>query len=141
MGEKKRRCIQCWSGILATASGGSDGIREPLTLGREMVRGGEVLSAYRVLLRATRKSFAGDSLMLKGSASEVRKKFEENRDVSSEPEIQKLLEEAREASHFISNMIVQAKINDRGGYEVKPDKDHAGATLEIPSEEIIRKSV
>ena len=150
-----------------------------------MVRG-EVLSAYRALLRATRKSFAGDSLMLKGSASEVRKKFEENRDVSSEPEIQKLLEEAREASHFISNMIVQAKLNDRGGYgnepitfpfshvlldsfsimlpscslncpclmlpacslnrplniaEVKPDKDHAGATLEIPSEEIIRKSV
>ncbi|KAF9688097.1 hypothetical protein SADUNF_Sadunf02G0161700 [Salix dunnii] len=133
------RCQQSYNGIFATASGASDGIREPSTLEREMVRG-EVLSAYRALLRATRKSFAGDSLMLKGSASEVRKKFEENRDVSSEPEIQKLLEEAREASHFISNMIVQAKLNDRGGYEVKPDKDHAGATLEIPSEEIIRKS-
>ncbi|KAJ6723426.1 COMPLEX III ASSEMBLY FACTOR LYRM7 [Salix koriyanagi] len=106
-----------------------------------MVKRGEALSAYRALLRATRKSFTGDSLMLKASASEVRKKFEENRDASSETEIQKLLEEAREASDFVATMIVQAKLNDRGGYEVKPDKDHAGATLEIPSEEILRKSV
>ncbi|XP_021280295.1 mitochondrial zinc maintenance protein 1, mitochondrial [Herrania umbratica] len=104
-----------------------------------MVRG-EVLSAYRALLRATRKSFAGDTLMLNASAAEVRKKFSENRHVTSEPEIQRLLDEAREASHFISTMIVQAKLNDRGGYEVKPSKEHAGATLEIPSEEIIRKS-
>ncbi|XVE77614.1 hypothetical protein DITRI_Ditri13aG0077300 [Diplodiscus trichospermus] len=104
-----------------------------------MVRG-EALSAYRSLLRATRKSFADDTLMLKASASEVRKKFDENRHVTSEPEIQKLLDEAREASHFISTMIIQAKLNDRGGYEVKPSKEHAGATLEIPSEEVMRKS-
>ncbi|KAG6573435.1 hypothetical protein SDJN03_27322, partial [Cucurbita argyrosperma subsp. sororia] len=31
---------------------------------------GEVLSAYRALLRATKKSFAGDTLMLKESAVE-----------------------------------------------------------------------
>ncbi|KAJ6319851.1 hypothetical protein OIU78_015285 [Salix suchowensis] len=105
-----------------------------------MVKRGEALSAYRALLRATRKSLTGDSLMLKASASEVRKKFEENRDASSETEIQKLLGEAREASDYVATMIVQAKLNDRGGY-VKPDKDHAGATLEIPSEEILRKSV
>nr|KJB21474.1 hypothetical protein B456_004G089900 [Gossypium raimondii] len=80
-----------------------------------MVRG-EALSAYRALLRATRKSFAGDTLMLNASAVEVRQKFEANRHVTSEPEIQKLLEEAREASHFISTMIVQAKLNERGGY-------------------------
>ncbi|XP_062025128.1 mitochondrial zinc maintenance protein 1, mitochondrial [Rosa rugosa] len=100
----------------------------------------EALNAYRSLLRATRKSFAGDTVMLKGSAAEVRQKFEENRGVTSEEEIQRLLGEAREASSFISTMIVQAKLNSRGGYEVKADKDHAGATLEIPSEEILRKS-
>ncbi|KAI3679045.1 hypothetical protein L6452_38352 [Arctium lappa] len=101
----------------------------------------EVLTAYRALLRATRKSFAGDTVMLEGSAAEVRKKFEENRHVTSEPEIRRLLDEAREASDFISNMIVQAKLNSRGGYEVKASMDHAGATLEIPSEEILKKSV
>ncbi|KAF8392587.1 hypothetical protein HHK36_022932 [Tetracentron sinense] len=77
---------------------------------------GEALSAYRALLRATRKSFSGDSLMLNESALEVRKKFEENRNVTSETEIQTLLDDAREASNFISNMIVQAKLNSRGGY-------------------------
>ncbi|XP_071715926.1 mitochondrial zinc maintenance protein 1, mitochondrial-like [Rutidosis leptorrhynchoides] len=100
---------------------------------------GEALTAYRALLRATRKSFAGDTVMLQGSAAEVRKKFEENRHVTSEQEIKKLLDEAREASDFISNMIVQAKLNSSGGYEVKASKDHAGATLEIPSEELLKK--
>ncbi|KAI5311131.1 mitochondrial zinc maintenance protein 1 mitochondrial [Prunus yedoensis var. nudiflora] len=100
----------------------------------------EALNAYRALLRATRKSFAGDTPMLKGSAAEVRKKFEENRHVTSDVEIQRLLEEAREASLFITQMIVQAKLNSRGGYEVKADKDHAGATLEVPSEELLPKS-
>ncbi|XP_073143718.1 mitochondrial zinc maintenance protein 1, mitochondrial [Henckelia pumila] len=103
--------------------------------------GSEALSAYRAVLRATRRTFAGDTLMLRESASEVRKKFEENRHVTSAADLQRLLEEAREASHFISNMIVQAKLNDRGGYEVKPEKDHAGATLEVPSEEILKKCV
>lgn len=96
--------------------------------------------AYRSLIRATRKSFAGDKVMLKESAKEIRKRFEESRHVTSPTEIQRLLDEAREASHFISTMIVQAKLNERGGYEVKPTQEHAGATLDIPSEEILRKS-
>ncbi|KAH7578337.1 hypothetical protein JRO89_XS01G0369900 [Xanthoceras sorbifolium] len=103
-----------------------------------MVRG-EALGAYRALIRATRKSFAGDTLMLRESAKEIRNKFEENRHLTSQAEIQRHLDEAREASIFMSTMIVQAKLNDRG--EVKPGKEHAGATLEIPSEEILKKSV
>ncbi|XP_045832613.1 mitochondrial zinc maintenance protein 1, mitochondrial [Trifolium pratense] len=102
---------------------------------------GKVLSAYRALLKATRKSFAGDTPMLQGSAVEVRKKFEENKNVTSEAEIQKLLAEADEAAVFITTMIVQAPLNtDTSSYLVKPSKDHAGATFEIPSEEIIQKS-
>lgn len=78
----------------------------------------EVLKAYRDVLKATRKSFAGDSQMLQASAIEVRSKFLENRNVSSDSEIQRLINEAREASHFISTMIVQAKLNERGGYGI-----------------------
>lgn len=77
---------------------------------------GEALMAYRAVLKATRKTFAGDHLMLRESAAEVRKKFEENRHVTSETEIQRLLAEAREASDFISTTIVQAKLNPSGGY-------------------------
>ncbi|KAL2540496.1 complex 1 family protein/LVR family protein [Abeliophyllum distichum] len=100
----------------------------------------EALRAYRAVLRATRKTFAGDTLMLRESAAEVRKKFEENRLVTSTADLQRLFEEAREASDFISTMIVQAKLSERGGYVVKPGKEHAGATLEIPSEEILKKA-
>ncbi|WOG83791.1 hypothetical protein DCAR_0102969 [Daucus carota subsp. sativus] len=103
--------------------------------------GVEALSAYRAVLRAIRKSFRGDDLMLRESAKEVRKKFEESRFVNSPPEIQRLLDEAREAADFIANMIVQAKPNDRGTYEVKPSTEHAGATLEVVSEELLNKSV
>lgn len=79
----------------------------------------EVLSAYRALLKATRKTFSGDSLMLKESVVEVRKKFEENRNVTSDAEIHRLLQEADEASHFITNMIVQAQLNsDAGSYGI-----------------------
>lgn len=78
--------------------------------------GGEALNAYRALLRATRKSFADDTVMLKASAVEIRKLFEQNRNVTSESEIQGLLDSAREASDFISNSIVQARLNSRGGY-------------------------
>lgn len=95
----------------------------------------EALSAYRALLRARKKSFAGDLPMLTQSAKEIRSKFEENRAVSSTSEIQKLLQDAREATDFLTNMVVQAKLTDRGNYEIRLDKEHEGATLEIPAEE------
>lgn len=78
--------------------------------------GAQALAAYRALLRATRKTFAGDTLMLAESAAEIRRKFEENRGVAEEAEVNRLLDEAREASHFISHMIVQAKLSSSGGY-------------------------
>ncbi|XP_010921673.1 mitochondrial zinc maintenance protein 1, mitochondrial-like [Elaeis guineensis] len=103
--------------------------------------GAEALGAYRALLRATRKTFAGDTLMLSESAAEIRRRFEENRGVTAEAEVKRLLDEARQASHFITHMIVQAKRSSTtGGYVVRPSKEHAGATLEIPSEEILSKS-
>eukprot|EP00252_Welwitschia_mirabilis_P020226 TRINITY_DN4911_c0_g1_i1.p1 TRINITY_DN4911_c0_g1~~TRINITY_DN4911_c0_g1_i1.p1 ORF type:complete len:102 (+),score=16.07 TRINITY_DN4911_c0_g1_i1:110-415(+) len=94
-----------------------------------------VLSAYRALLRARKKSFAGDIPMLTQSAKEIRAKFEENRSVSNPSHIQKLLQDAQEAAEFLASMIVQAKLTDRGSYEVKLGKEHEGATLEIPSED------
>ncbi|CAL9113170.1 unnamed protein product [Musa acuminata var. zebrina] len=110
------------------------------TAGERGMGGTQALAAYRALLRATRKTFAGDTLMMAESAAEIRRKFEENRGVAAEAEVNRLLDEAREASHFISHMIVQAKLSSSGGYVVKPTKEHAGATLEVPSEEFLSKS-
>ncbi|KAK4355671.1 hypothetical protein RND71_024642 [Anisodus tanguticus] len=101
----------------------------------------EALRAYRSVLKATHKAFAGDTFMLQKSAAEVRKKFEENRHVTSEADIQRLLDDANDASEFISTQIVQAKSTTSGAFVVKPEKEHAGATFEVPSEEILKKSV
>ncbi|PKU74095.1 hypothetical protein MA16_Dca019814 [Dendrobium catenatum] len=76
----------------------------------------EVLAMYRALLRATRKTFDGDALMLSQSAVEIRRRFEENRAISSEAEVKRLVDEARDASHFITHMIVQAKRSSNGGF-------------------------
>ncbi|XP_072975778.1 uncharacterized protein [Typha angustifolia] len=100
----------------------------------------EALGSYRALLRATRRTFAGDAMMMTESAKEIRRRFEENRHVAAAEEVRRLVDEAREASHFISHMIVQAQRSDSGGFVVKPSKEHAGATLEIPSEEALSKS-
>ncbi|KAJ3676143.1 hypothetical protein LUZ60_003555 [Juncus effusus] len=101
---------------------------------------GEAMAAYRALLRATRRTFAGDKLMLDESKAEIRRRFEANRRITTEAEVRRLVEEAKEASSFIENMIVQAKRTDTGSYVVKPSKEHSGATLEVPSEEILKKS-
>lgn len=81
----------------------------------------EALRAYRSVLKATHKAFAGDTFMLQQSAAEVRKKFEENRHVTSEADIQRLLDDAADASEFISTMIVQAKATPSGAFGTNPN--------------------
>ncbi|KAK2649782.1 hypothetical protein Ddye_017271 [Dipteronia dyeriana] len=54
--------------------------------------------------------------MLRESTEEIGSKFDENRHVTSKVQIWRHLDEAREASHFVSTMIVQVKLNDHGGY-------------------------
>lgn len=56
--------------------------------------------------------------MLSESAAEIRGKFEANRRVASETDIRRLLDDAREASRFISTMIVQAKLDSNGAYGI-----------------------
>lgn len=70
----------------------------------------EVLAAYRSLLKATRKSFTGDTPMLSESEAEIRRRFENNQSVALEAEVRRLLDETKEASHFITRMIVQTKL-------------------------------
>ncbi|XP_074566004.1 mitochondrial zinc maintenance protein 1, mitochondrial-like isoform X1 [Curcuma longa] len=83
----------------------------------------EALAAYRALLRATRKTFASDTLMLSAWALEIRLKFEANRRVAAEAEVKRLLNEARGAFHLISHRIVQAKHNTPGGFSNDPPND------------------
>ncbi|THU56525.1 hypothetical protein C4D60_Mb11t18140 [Musa balbisiana] len=58
----------------------------------------------------------------------------------AEADVKLLLDEAGEACQFMSDMIAQVELISSGGYVVKPTKEHAGATLEIPSEDVLSKS-
>jgi complex III assembly factor LYRM7 len=60
--------------------------------------------------------FAGGKLMLLVSKNEVRRQFEENCQVTAEVELRQLLDQAKEASHFIQHMIVQAKRFPSGSF-------------------------
>ena len=46
---------------------------------RKMAAAAEGLAAYRAVLRAARRTFAGDKLMLQESAVEIRRRFEDHR--------------------------------------------------------------
>jgi complex III assembly factor LYRM7 len=77
----------------------------------------EGLAAYRAVLRAARRTFTGDQLMLTESAVEIRRRFEEHRSLApgSEDAV-RALSDAREAAHFITNMIVQAQRAPSGSF-------------------------
>ncbi|KAL3699927.1 hypothetical protein R1sor_017949 [Riccia sorocarpa] len=90
----------------------------------------EVRSVFRALLRVRRQAFAGDEHALAASAVQIRQEFEANRHVNDEKTVSELIAQAREAVDFIGLNVVQAKLNDRGNYEMKLAKEHAGETVE-----------
>ncbi|GAQ77757.1 hypothetical protein KFL_000030350 [Klebsormidium nitens] len=88
------------------------------------------LAGFRHLLRAQRKSFAGDSVMQAGAVKEIRSHFEKNRDASDPEEVQKLVAGCYDAADFLSTFVVQAELNDRGNYEMKLQPEHAEKVAE-----------
>lgn len=119
----------------------------------------QVMSAFRTLLRTSKRCFNGDPAMLVASAKQIRDEFETHRRSSDPSEIEGLLLKAREAAEFMTLNLVQAKLNDRGNYgsslaslllllmrsgqvligdrrlaEMRLRKEHSGATLAPPEE-------
>ncbi|KAL3146600.1 hypothetical protein ABBQ32_000835 [Trebouxia sp. C0010 RCD-2024] len=95
-----------------------------------MATGLSGLSVYRLCLRSVQQSFKGDHFMLQSSRKELRSKFEANRLVSDTTAVKKLLAEGEEAASFIKTFVVQAKLNERGNFEMKVEPHHANATAE-----------
>ncbi|EEE63435.1 hypothetical protein OsJ_18248 [Oryza sativa Japonica Group] len=91
----------------------------------------EGLAAYRAVLRAARRTFAGDRLMLAESAVEIRRRFEEHRGLApGSGEAARALSDAREAAHFITHMIVQAQRAPSGSFGFR-DIFHCVSILEL----------
>jgi len=71
---------------------------------------------YRRILRAARVAFAGDVPMQRGSARAAREAF--MTPLTTEAELAGRLKEASLAVEFLEKNVVQAKLTQRGNYQI-----------------------
>lgn len=60
----------------------------------------------------------------------MRQHFEDRRGETDEAEVRKLVAESADAAQFIRDFVVQARMNERGNFEMKPEARHAGMEAE-----------
>ena len=78
-------------------------------------------------------AFCGDTVTLTASRKELRARFDETRRSSGAlgaQEIDQALADAAEAADFLRTFVVQAKLNERGNYEMKLESHHADTVAE-----------
>ncbi len=89
----------------------------------------------------TNSAFRGDTVTLTASRKELRARFDESRRSTSlgggseqqqqqQEQIDQALADAAEAADFLRTFVVQAKLNERGNYEMKLEPHHADAVAE-----------
>ncbi|KAI9505991.1 hypothetical protein GGI25_001397 [Coemansia spiralis] len=83
--------------------------------------------AYRRLLKIQRKRFAGDPPVITAAQAQTRKEFENNKAVTDEKKIQKLLKHAENVELVIRKYVVQAPrdLEKQNTYNVKFTSEHA----------------
>ncbi|KNE63244.1 hypothetical protein AMAG_08391 [Allomyces macrogynus ATCC 38327] len=79
------------------------------------------LAAYRRLLRAERKAFAGDLTTLTAAQLETRKQFLAAASVTAESERAELLQKAHDVAVYLERNIVQAVKSDNDVYKIQID--------------------
>lgn len=82
-------------------------------------------------------AFRGDTATLKASRKELRARFDDSRATLAggggqqhQEQIDQALADAAEAADFLRTFVVQAKLNERGNYEMKLEPHHADAVAE-----------
>eukprot|EP01024_Parvocaulis_polyphysoides_P029297 TRINITY_DN26444_c0_g1_i5.p4 TRINITY_DN26444_c0_g1~~TRINITY_DN26444_c0_g1_i5.p4 ORF type:complete len:112 (+),score=18.91 TRINITY_DN26444_c0_g1_i5:589-924(+) len=103
----------------------------------------QIFSAYRTLRRASLKTFQGDEMMLAEGAKKIREAFESYRLETDPGKIEQLLKDAADAAEFLRTSIVQAKMNERGSYELKIDdeiaNDKGNYVFQTPSMDLLKE--
>mmetsp|Transcript_4118 Transcript_4118/g.7873 ORF Transcript_4118/g.7873 Transcript_4118/m.7873 type:complete len:128 (+) Transcript_4118:30-413(+) len=84
-----------------------------------MAQRSAVLGGYRRLLRASRELFAGDRVALASSRVELRKNFLKHESETDPKVLQQLLTDIDEVETMMRENMLQAKLNERGNYEVE----------------------
>eukprot|EP00892_Ulva_mutabilis_P012859 jgi/Ulvmu1/9946/UM058_0029.1 len=99
----------------------------------------EVFALYRQLIRTARSTFRGDHPALNAAFLEIRGQFMSKSDATDE-QIPQLVAEGKEAAAFLKEAVVQAKLNDRGAFEVSNLPDDKVVNLATPDEVKVKKS-
>ena len=87
------------------------------------------VGAYRALLRARAKAFAGDARALDAAHREIRTQFERARDVDANDARVKIAE-AVEAATFVRSHVVQAvREGEEGAFRMTVDAEHRDVTI------------
>ncbi|KAJ2657697.1 hypothetical protein IWW48_004378 [Coemansia sp. RSA 1200] len=83
--------------------------------------------AYRRLLKIQRKRFAGDVPIITAAHKKTREEFENNRAVTDEKKVKKLLKHAADVELVIRSYVVQAPRNTEkeNTYNIKFTSEHA----------------
>ncbi|GBG31581.1 Complex III assembly factor LYRM7 [Hondaea fermentalgiana] len=81
-----------------------------------------VVQGYRRLLRARGKLFNGDSRALRESQVALRAAFEVNRHEADANRINDMIKDIGEAEDMMLHGLVQARLNERGNYEMQDVK-------------------
>ncbi|BDA43747.1 probable mitochondrial zinc maintenance protein 1, mitochondrial [Coccomyxa sp. Obi] len=88
------------------------------------------LSVYRHFLRSIKAAFRGDDFMLASARQEVRTRFQSAAGVTDPDEIDKLCAEGRDAAQFLTQYVVQAKLNERGNFAMAVEPHHTETVAE-----------
>lgn len=80
------------------------------------------LRGYRRLLRARKQLFRGDDFALMESKGALRGAFEVNRFEQDPAKIKEMLKGIDEAEDMMLHGLVQARLNERGNFEVRDIK-------------------
>eukprot|EP00803_Ostreobium_quekettii_P006152 evm.model.scf_561EXC.7 EVM.evm.TU.scf_561EXC.7 scf_561EXC:44806-48196(-) len=89
------------------------------------------VAAYRHLLRVVRSTFKGDGFAQAKAHDEIRARFEAARHLVDDSDVQKRLEDARDAANCLQDFVVQAALNDRGSFRIKVQPHQAEAMKDI----------
>eukprot|EP00884_Botryococcus_braunii_P018712 jgi/Botrbrau1/5524/Bobra.0023s0011.1 len=87
------------------------------------------LAVYRILMRTVNNVFKDDDTAIQLARRDIRSQFTANR-LASGPELDGMFAAGEEAASFLRSCVVQARLNDRGNYEMKIEKHHTGAVAE-----------
>lgn len=87
------------------------------------------VGAYRALMRARAKAFAGDARALDAAHREIRTQFERARDVDA-CDARAKIAAAMEAATFVRTHVVQAvREGDEGAFRMTVDAEHQDVTI------------